>query len=247
MISFGDAGLLLGAGIVAGAVGPAGGITSLVSYPALLAAGVPALAADVANMVALVVCFPGSALASRPELAGRSSWLGRWSWAPAAGGVTGAVLLLLTPAGAFDRVVPVLVAGASVVLLLQPRISARAAHRTRGNNPLLAGGLLSVSAYNGYFGAGAGVMTLALVLLTVDDHMARANALKNMLVGVATLASAAVLAVMGHVDWQAVAPLSAGTFTGSLIGPSVTRRVRPALLRWLVAMAGLGLAVRLAL
>lgn len=245
VISVAGAGLLLGAGVVAGVVGTAGGITSLVSYPALLAAGVPALAADVANVVALVVCWPGAALASRPELEGRASWLGRWSWVPVLGGVAGAALLLDTPAHAFQRVVPFLVAGASVVLLLQPKVSARAGHRTRGNRPLLFGGLLSVSAYNGYFGAGAGVMTLGLVLLAVDDHLARANALKNMLVGAATLASAAVLVVWGHVEWSAVAPLAAGTFTGSLLGPRVARRLPAELLRWSVALVGLGLAVRL--
>lgn len=245
MISLPEAGLLVGAGLVAGVVGTAGGITSLVSYPALLAAGVPALAADVVNVVALVVCWPGAALASRPELAGRGAWLGRWSWVPALGGAAGAVLLLLTPERAFEHVVPFLVAGASLALLLQPTLSARAGHRTRGSRPMLFGGLFSVSAYNGYFGAGAGVMTLALMLLCVDDHLARANALKNMLVGAATLMSAAVLCAFGHVDWPAVGPLAAGTFGGSLIGPRVARRLPAGLLRWLVALVGMGLAVRL--
>lgn len=245
MISLPDAAVLLVAGIVAGAVGTAGGITSLVSYPVLLAVGVPALAADVVNVVALVVCWPGAALASRPELAERGSWLGRWSWLPALGGAAGAALLLSTPEHAFERVVPFLVAGASVVLLLQPKVSARAGHRIHGNRPLLSGGLLTVSAYNGYFGAGAGVMTLALMLLCVDDNLARANALKNMLVGAATLASAAVLALWGHVEWSAVAPLAAGTFAGSMLGPRVARRLPAGVLRWLVALVGLGLAVRL--
>lgn len=245
MTSVADAGLLLAAGVAAGVVGTAGGITSLVSYPALLAAGVPALAADVVNVVALVVCWPGAALASRVELAGRGPWLGRWSWVPAAGGVAGAALLLVTPARAFERVVPFLVAGAAVVLLLQPAIAARAGHRTRGNRPLLACGLLSVSTYNGYFGAGAGVMTLALALLCVDDHLARANALKNMLVGAATLASAAVLAAWGRVDWSAVGPLAVGLFVGSMLGPRLARRIPAGVLRWCVALVGLGLAVHL--
>lgn len=243
MISASDVAVLLVAGVVAGVVGTAGGITSLVSYPALLAAGVPARAADVVNVVALVVCWPGAALASRPELEGRAQWLGRWSWVPALGGMTGAVLLILTPASAFERVVPFLVAGASLVLLVQPKLSARAGHRTNGNRPLLFGGLLSVSTYNGYFGAGAGVMTLALMLLTVDDHLARANALKNMLVGAATLASAAVLALWGSVEWTAAAPLAVGLFAGSMLGPRVARRLPAGLLRWLVALVGAGLAV----
>src|SRR5580658_424647 len=92
---------LLAAGIAAGMVGTAGGITSLISYPALLAAGVPALPANVANIVALVACWPGSALASRPELQGKASWLRRWAWVSAAGGAIGAALLLSTSPGAF--------------------------------------------------------------------------------------------------------------------------------------------------
>lgn len=235
--------ILLVAGVVAGVVGTAGGITSLVTYPALLATGVPARAADVVNVIALVVCWPGAALASRPELEGRGGWLVRWSWVPALGGVAGAVLLLLTPASAFERVVPFLVAGASIVLLLQPKVSARAGHRIHGNRSLLFGGLASVSTYNGYFGAGAGVMTLALMLLTVDDHLARANALKNMLVGAATVASAAVLALWGSVAWASAAPLAAGLFAGSMLGPRVARRLPAGLLRWLVALVGAGLAV----
>jgi uncharacterized protein len=245
VISAADAGLLVGAGVVAGVVGTAGGITSLVSYPALLAAGVPPLAADVVNIVALVVCWPGAALASRPELEGKGRWVWRWSCVAAAGGVAGAVLLLLTPSHAFDRVVPFLVAGGSIVLLLQPMLSARAGRHTHGNRPLLFGGLLSVSVYNGYFGAGSGVMTMALVMLTVDDHVARANALKNMVIGAATVAAALVLVAAASVDWAAVAPLAAGTFVGSTVGPRVARRVPPTLLRWLVALVGLGLAVRL--
>jgi uncharacterized protein len=111
--------LIAAAGVLAGIVGTAGGITSLISYPALLAAGVPALPANVANIVALVACWPGSALASRPELQGKAAWLRRWAWVSAAGGAIGAALLLSTSPEAFGRVVPFLVAAGSVALLLQ--------------------------------------------------------------------------------------------------------------------------------
>src|ERR1700756_2106057 len=77
---------LVGAGAVAGLVGTAGGITSLVSYPALLLAGVAPLQASIANLVALVACWPGSAVASRPELRGHGPWLLRWGILAAAGG-----------------------------------------------------------------------------------------------------------------------------------------------------------------
>src|ERR1022692_3666013 len=105
-----DAALLLSAGVLAGMVGSAGGTASLISYPALLAVGIAPLAANVTNAVAFVASWPGSALGSRPELRGQARCLRRWAPLAAAGGAAGAALLLLTPAGVFDRVVPFLVA-----------------------------------------------------------------------------------------------------------------------------------------
>lgn len=239
---------LVGAGAVAGLVGTAGGITSLVSYPALLLAGVAPLQANVANIVALVACWPGSAAASRPELAGRGAWLRRWGVVAALGGTAGSVLLLVTPAGVFGRVVPFLVAIGSMALLLQPRIAAWQAARPapgRGGALILPCGLFVLSVYNGYFGAGSGVLLLALLLLTTEPSLVTANALKNMVVGAATITSAVLFAVFAHVDWTAVAPLAVGTFVGSLAGPQVARRLPPTVLRWLVALAGLALAARL--
>jgi uncharacterized protein len=237
-----EAGVLVAAaGVLAGIVGTAGGITSLISYPALLAVGVPALTANVANIVALVACGPGAALASRPELAGRADWVRRWSVAAAAGGTAGAVLLLLTPPGSFARIVPYLVALGSVALLVQPWVSALRDGRGWGKPAVLLVGLLVISTYSGYFGAGSGVLTLALLLFTVDSELVRANALKN-LIGGATAISALILVLAGPVDWTVVLPLAAGLFTGSLIGPKVARRVPAGILRWLVALVGLGVA-----
>jgi uncharacterized protein len=242
---------LVGAGALAGLVGTAGGITSLVSYPALLWAGVAPLQANIANLVALVACWPGSAVASRPELRGRGPWLRRWSVVAAVGGAAGSVLLLVTPSGVFDRVVPFLVAAGSLALLLQPKIAARPSWRADGEgwrprrDLLLLCGLFALSCYNGYFGAGSGVLLLALLLLTTDPHLPIANALKNMVVGAATITSAVLFAAVTRVDWSAVWPLAAGLLVGSLVGPWVARRLPPGLLRWLVAACGLALAIRL--
>jgi uncharacterized membrane protein YfcA len=233
------------AGVVAGIVGTAGGITSLISYPALLAAGVPALPANIANIVALVGCWPGAALASRPELRGRASWLRRWAWIAAAGGAIGAVLLLNTPSTAFSRVVPFLVAVGSLALLLQPWLTSLHEGSGRTSTPILLAGLLAVSAYNGYFGAGSGVMTLSLLLFTVDPHLARANAIKNMLIGATSVVSALIFIVVRPVDWAVVLPLSTGMFAGSLIGPRLARHMPASALRWIVALLGIGLAARL--
>ena len=237
---------LLGAGIVAGLAGAAGGTTSLVSYPVLLAVGVPALSANVANIVAQVGCWPGSALASRPELKGRNSWLCRWVPVAALGGMLGSAILLATPAGLFARVVPFLVIISPLALLAGPRLSARrqrrpGPHASRG----LPMGLLPLSVYNGYFGAGSGVMILTLLLFTTDSDLPKSNALKNMLIGAAAAISAIAFATFGSVDWAAVAPLSIGMLAGSTLGPRVTRRVPAAVLRWVIALLSIALAIQL--
>jgi uncharacterized membrane protein YfcA len=89
------------------------------------------------------------------------------------------------------------------------------------------------------------VMTLTLLLVTVDDHMARANALKNMLIGASSVLSALAFIIFGSVDWRAVVPLSIGMLAGSMIGPRVARRIPARVLRWLAALLGLALAARL--
>jgi uncharacterized protein len=243
-LSYTSAAILLAAGTAAGLVGTAGGITTLVSYPALLAVGIPALPANVANIVALPACWPGSALASQPELAGQAPWLCRWAPVAALGGALGAALLLSTPAGIFGRVVPFLVLAGSLALLLQPRLSAwRHRHQMQDSRLLLPAGVLLLSVYNGYFGAGSGVMLLALLLLTAEQHMARANALKNMLIGATSIVSAVAFILFGPVDWAAAGPLAAGMLIGSTAGPRAARRIPARLLRRLVALLGLGLAI----
>jgi uncharacterized membrane protein YfcA len=239
---------LVGGGVLAGLLGSAGGITSLISYPALLAVGLRPLPANIANNVALVACWPGSALSSGPELHGRRAWLWRWTLVMAAGGAAGAALLLSTPAGAFERVVPALIAIASLALVLQPRLTAWRGRRPRSpRRRPLAAGLLPVALYNGYFGAGAGVMTLTLLLAAVEPRLPVANALKNMLVGAATLVSAAIFALTGSVDWPASASLALGMLVGSNLGPRLVRRVPGGALRVLIALLGIALAVQLAL
>lgn len=241
-----DVALLIVAGALAGLVGSAGGTASLISYPALLAVGIPPLAANVTNAVAFVASWPGSAMGSRPELLGQGRWLWRWAPLAALGGAAGAALLLLTPVAAFDRVVPFLVAFAALALLLQPAISAwLERHPAHSSRLLLPAGLLAASAYNGYWGAGAGVMILAVLMLTVDRQLARSNALKNMILGVSDVVCAIGFILFGPVRWQAAVPLALGLLVGSTAGPSLTRRVPGYIIRILVALAGLGLAVHL--
>jgi len=235
---------LIVAGAVAGVVGTSGGITSLVSYPALLAVGIAPLVASVTNIVALVVCLPGSTLASRRELRGRGYWLMRWALVAMAGGAAGAALLLTTPPRIFAHVVPFLLILASSSLLFQPQLSSwRERRLSRPEQLLLPGGVFGLSLYNGYFGAGAGVMTLALMLVAVEPGVAKANALKNVLVGAASVVSAVAFICFGKVAWSAAWSLALGMFAGSTLGPSVARRIPGSVLRTLAALSGVGLAI----
>lgn len=244
VISSADLFLLIGAGVIAGVMGSAGGITSLISYPALLAVGIPPLPANVTNAVALLGSFPGSGLGSRPELKGQGPWLRRWAPVAVAGAVVGLTLLLSTPDRVFNRIVPYLLASTALVLLAQPRISRW--HETRrrsGNRYVLTFGVFVVGIYSGYFGAGSGIMIIALLLLTVDREFPRANALKNMILGVADLVTSVAFLLFGPVHVRAALALGAGLLVGSFFGPSVARRVPGNVLRVLAALLGFGLAI----
>lgn len=231
------------AGFGAGLVGSVAGLASLISYPMLLAMGLPPVTANVTNSVSLVFSSAGSVAGSRPELAGQGPRL-RWlSLAAVAGGVTGSSLLLLAPAETFEYVVPWLIAGASLAILLPRRPSD--APRHRHHRWLLAGGVALVGVYGGYFGAAAGIVLLALLLAMTPDTFAQGSAAKNVLLGAANAVAACAFALFGPVHWLAVLPLGAGLFIGGRLGPVVIRRSPPAALRGVIAVLGLGLAVRL--
>lgn len=237
--------LLLLAGVLAGLVGSTAGLASLVSYPALLLTGLSPLAANVTNTVALLGVTAGTAAGSRPELAGQGDRLRRLVPVAAAGGAVGCVLLLALPSDTFAGVVPFLVAGASLVLLLQPRVAQLQPGRFSARpGPVLVAVFL-VGVYGGYFGAAAGVLMLALTEVLHRQSLVRNNALKNMLTGAANTVAALGFAFFGPVDWWAALALGLGCVAGGRLGPPVVRRVDPRVLRVVVAVAGLGLAVRL--
>ncbi|WP_432546096.1 sulfite exporter TauE/SafE family protein [Kineococcus sp. SYSU DK004] len=237
--------LLLLAGTGAGLVGSTAGLASLVSYPALLVAGLPPLAANVTNTVALFGTTVGAAAGSRPELRGQGRRLARLLPVAAAGGATGAALLLALPADTFEVVVPFLVAGASLVLLLQPRVQRLRPGRVSARNPLVLLALFAVGLYGGYFGAAAGVLMLALMEVLHEQSLARNNALKNLMTGAANTVAAVGFALFGPVQWAAALALGVGCYLGGRLGPVIVRRVDARVLRVLIALAGLALAVRL--
>jgi len=239
--------VLLAAGTAGGIFSTVVAIASLVTYPVLLALGVPPLAANMTNTVALVFTGAGSVAASRPELAGQGRRVLRLGIFTALGGAAGAAVLLLTPASTFTVVVPVLIGGASLVLLVQPRISLLTPPAVMDTRRRLALGaaLFAVAMYIGYFGAAAGVLLLVVLTAAISEPLVRVNAIKNAVNGMANGTAAACFAVFGDVRWNLVLPLAAGFLIGGWIGPKIARRVPAGMLRVLVSLCGLGLAAKL--
>lgn len=235
--------VLLIAGIGAGVTGSVAGLASLVSYPALLAIGLPPVTANVSNTVALVFGGAGSAAGSRPELAQRSPLTRPLLLASVAGGLVGGLLLLLAPANSFTYAVPWLIAGASATMLLPRRAQPQVRHRF--HRPLLLAGTALIGVYGGYFGAASGVLLLALLLAMTDGTYAYNNAMRNLIGAAANAIAAVAFVFLASVRWLAVAPLALGLFIGGRIGPAIVRAVPAAPLRAAVALAGLGLAVAL--
>jgi uncharacterized membrane protein YfcA len=242
-----DVVLLVVAGFLAGVTGTVVSLASLVSYPALLAVGLPALTANVTNTVALVLSTVGASLSSRPELLGQSRRLRRLAVVATAGGAAGAVLLLSTPPEVFEVLVPVLIGAAAVLLLLQPAVTRLTRGAVGERSPLVLAGIFTVGVYGGYFGAAAGVLMLALLALSVAEPLARLNALKNVTLGLANAVAAVGFALFGPVRWAAALPLAAGFLAGGGLGPALVRRLPAERLRVLIALLGLGVAIKLGL
>jgi uncharacterized membrane protein YfcA len=244
-MTFSEALLLLAAGTLGGIFSTVVSIASLITYPALLALGVPPLSANMTNTVSLVLTGAGSVLGSKPELAGQGRRVIRLGIITALGGAAGAAVLLLTPASTFTKVVPVLIGGASLVLLVQPRIKglSPSAEAETSVGHLLA--LFAVAMYVGYFGAAAGVMLLVVLSMMIDESLATVNAVKNAISGMANAMAAVCFALFGDVRWAFVVPLAAGFLAGGWIGPKIVRKVPAGPFRVVVSLCGVGLAVRL--
>jgi uncharacterized membrane protein YfcA len=236
--------LLVMAGIGGGLAGSIAGLASLVSYPALLATGLNPVHANVTNTVALVFSSLGSTLGSRPELHGQASRVRELAITAVLGGAAGAGLLLLTSPDTFERIAPWLIAAASLVILLQQRIEPEPSHGRRAGPRLLVS-IFLVGVYGGYFGAAAGVVLLAVLLAATSDTLPRANALKNVVLGIANATAAVAFALLAEVDWVAAIPLALGLLAGARLGPVIVRRSDARLLRTIIGLLGLGLAVKL--
>ncbi len=240
--------LLFVAGIAGGLTGSIAGLASVATYPALLAVGLPPVTANVTNTVALVFNGVGSILGSRPELKGQGRFLLRIAPLTLLGGAAGALLLLSTPAEGFEKVVPILLGGASLAIVLPHKPPAADDTSRRSRTVLILEGVavFAIAVYGGYFGAAAGVLLLALFLRMGHATLAHANASKNVLLGLSNGIAAVIFAVVAPVQWGAVAALGAGCLLGSRLGPVVVRHAPTTPLRLLIGAAGLALAIALA-
>lgn len=238
--------VLFAAGVCGGLCGSIAGLASLTTYPALLLIGLPPVTANVTNTVALVFNGVGSIAGSIPELRGQRSALVRLVPLAVLGGAGGAALLLSVPAEGFEDVVPILLAVSAVVIAL-PQRGRVAEGRRRGVTRIVVESvaLLAICVYGGFFGAAAGVLMLALFLRTGSEPLAKANATKNVVLGVANGVAALIFIVLAPVHWLAVVPLGLGCLLGSRLGPPIVRRAPSRPLRLAIAVAGMALAVKL--
>jgi uncharacterized membrane protein YfcA len=236
---------LLLAGFGAGVTGSVAGLASVVSYPALLAVGLAPVAANVTNTVSLVFSAAGSVWGFRPELSEMGGTARHLAPVALAGGLSGGTLLLMTPPGDFAKAVPLLLAGASLAILA-PRRTVPPAKGHQGGGRLLWGSVYLIGLYAGYFGAGAGVVILAALLASTALSLTKCAALRNLLMGLANAVAAVTFSLFGPVHWLAVLPLAAGFLAGGRLGPVLVRRVPERPFRVLVAVAGAGVAARLA-
>jgi uncharacterized protein len=251
-VTLADALIIGFAGVWAGMINTIVGSGTLVTFPVLLALGFPPLTANVSNGLGLV---PGSltgAIGYRRELAGLRPRILKLAVASVLGALAGAALLLSLPSAAFDAVVPVLIALAVVLVIVQPFLARRLAARGGGVErtrvgPGLMAGTFGTGVYGGYFGAAQGVLLLALLGIAIDDDLQRHNAVKNVLAMLANLVSGIVFAIVAPVSWPVVGLIAVGAATGGVIGARIGRRLPPVVLRGVIVVVGVGAIVQLLL
>ena len=245
---------VLVAGVWAGMINTVVGSGTLITFPTLLALGLPPVTANVSNNVGLVFGSATGAWGYRRELAGQRTNVVRLAPMSLAGAVVGAVLLLRLPAAAFEAVVPALIAVSLVLVLLQPWISARAAARRHragtvhtGPGPAAVTGTLAAGVYGGYFGAAQGVLLVGLLGSLLPEPLQRVNALKNVLSLVVNLVAAVTFLLVAPqaVSWPVVGLVATGSVVGGLLGARVGRRLPPRALRAVIVVVGAVAIVRL--
>ena len=248
--------VVVAVGIAAGTINTIVGSGSLITFPTLLLLGYPPLVANVSNTVGLVAGTISGSIAYRRELSGQRARATPLLVAGALGGLTGAALLLVLPAAAFARIVPVLILVACGLVAIQPRLSTLVAERRirraqEGHQPHREGGLLLAFAvyltgvYGGYFGTAQGVILIALLAIVIDDELQRLNGLKNLITTAINGVSALIFILVAPVAWAPAILLAIGSTIGGQLGAIVGRRLSPLVLRGAIIVVGTTVAIRL--
>jgi uncharacterized membrane protein YfcA len=237
------------AGMAAGAINTVVGSGTLITFPVLLAFGYAPVTANVSNTIGLVPGSASGAYGYRRELAGQRRRALRLGTCSLLGGLTGAILLLVLPASAFKEIVPVFIALALVLVVLQPRLNERLARRAGGRGhaqgPLLPLAVYGTGVYGGYFGAAQGILLLGILGPTLPQSLHRTNALKNVLAGIANGVSGLYFAIFAHVAWGAALLIAGGSIVGGQLGARYGRRLSPDALRAAIVIVGTFAIVRL--
>src|SRR3954462_9802906 len=235
------------AGIAAGTINTVVGSGALITFPTLLAMGVPPVTANVSNTLGLVPGSLSGAIGDRRELRGQRPRLVRLGAGSVLGGVVAALLLLVLPAEAFQAIVPVLIGLGCVLVVLQPAISRRVAARAEargverpGHGAAWVWVLVFVAGvYGGYFGAAQGVLLMAILGVGLTETMQRNNATKNVLALLVNLVAAIVFILVAHIDWAVAGLIAVGSVVGGQIGATVGRRLPSWALRAFIVVVGL--------
>lgn len=256
MDSLADVLTVAAAGVGAGVVNGAAGGGSLVSYPLLLATGLPALTANVTNTVGLLTGYVGGALGFRDHLRSQRARLRELAPVALVGGAAGALLLLVTSEAAFEAIVPVLILGACLLFGIQPIVRRRVIERRqRGvgepHDPtgrlgaMALAGVFAAAVYGGYFGAGIGVLLLAILGLVLDDPLPSVNGIRGVLSLLVNVVAALVFAVGADVDWAVAGVLAATCAVGGYAGARLSLRLPDHVLRIVVITFGFAAVARL--
>ncbi len=240
-----EAVLIILAGVGAGTINTVVGSGTLITFPTLLAFGVPPIIANVSNTVGLVPGAVSGTVGYRRELAGQRSRLLHLGSASLLGGVVGAGLLLWLPTGAFDAIVPALIVLGVVLVVVGPRLQRAVVTRAldRGGIPdhgvwWVWPSVAAAGVYGGYFGAAQGVLLMAILGIGVLDSMQRHTATKNVLALLVNGVAALVFIAVADVDWAIAGLIAVGSVVGGQLGATVGRRLSPVLLRTVIALVG---------
>lgn len=227
------------------------GSGTLITFPTLIAFGYAPVVANVSNTTGLAFGNLASTAAWRRELEGQRARSLRLGAASVAGGVAGAILLLTLPPSAFRSIVPAFIGLGVVLVLVQPVVSRLLARRAtersaRGRQWAAASGLFVVGVYGGYFGAGQGLLIIAVLGLAIADTLHRLTALRNVLAGSTNVVAAIAFVAATHIAWGAVLLIAPASIAGGWFGVHVGRRLPPLAYRLVIAAVGIAALVRLA-